>query len=182
LPVDTLVNCAGFGMHGCFENQDPAQLSAMLQVNVVALCELTRLFVPGLLARRGTVLNIASTAAFQPTPYMTAYGATKAFVLSFSEGLWAEYEKRGLRVAAICPGPVETPFLEAMGPDVRSMPLFKNLLTAGEVVTACLRALEENSPTRVVGLRNWLLMHAVRQMPRAMAARVSAGVIWAPKK
>jgi short-subunit dehydrogenase len=181
LPVDTLVNCAGFGIHGYFEKQSPAQLSAMLQVNVVALCELTRLFAPQLLERRGAVLNIASTAAFQPTPYMSAYGATKAFVLSFSEALWVEYQERGLRVAAVCPGPVETPFIDAMGPDARSMKLFHNPLAVSDVVQDCLRALDGKGPTRVVGLRNWLLSHAVRLMPRAVAARVSGGVVGEPK-
>lgn len=76
LPVDTLVNNAGFGFYGPFENEARAQLSEMLQVNVVALTELTRLFGPTLLERRGAILNVASTVAFQPAPYMSAYGAT----------------------------------------------------------------------------------------------------------
>jgi short-subunit dehydrogenase len=96
LEVDTLVNNAGFGYHGPFESEALEHLHGQLQVNMVALAELTRLFVPSLLARRGTVLNLASTSAFQPAPYMSVYGATKAFVLSFSEALWAEYHDRGL--------------------------------------------------------------------------------------
>ncbi|MBZ2186813.1 MAG: SDR family oxidoreductase [Bryobacter sp.] len=181
LPVDTLVNCAGFGIHGYFETHEPAKLSAMLQVNVVALCELTHCFAPQLLERRGVVLNIASTAAFQPTPYMSAYGATKAFVLSLSEALWAEHQERGLRVVAVCPGPVETPFIDAMGPDARSMKLFSNPLAVSDVVAACLSALEQKGPTRVVGLGNWLLSYAIRLMPRTVVARVSGGVIGKPK-
>ena len=179
LPVDTLINCAGFGHFGPFETEDPNHLSQMLQLNIVALTELTRLFVPQLLDRRGTVLNIASTAAFQPAPYMAAYAATKAYVLSLSEALWAEYHARGLRVAAVCPGPVETPFLDAMGAAVRSTPLFRAPLTVDEVVQACLRALNSPGPTHIVGLRNWLMAQSARFAPRGLAARLGA-ILLAP--
>lgn len=174
LPVDTLVNNAGFGFFGPFEGEAPSHLGEMLQVNVVALAEVTRRFVPSLLARRGSVLNLASTVAFQPSPYMAAYGATKAFVLSFSEALWAEYRTRGLHVAAVCPGPVETPFIDAMGEGVRSTAVFRAPLTVDEVVRACLRALDGRSPTHVVGLVNWLLAQSGRLSTRALTARISA--------
>ncbi|MFN7332650.1 MAG: SDR family NAD(P)-dependent oxidoreductase, partial [bacterium] len=95
LPVDTLINNAGTGYYGPFEAEPTERLAQTLHLNIVALAELTRLFVPELLFRRGTILNIASTAALQPTPFMSSYGATKAFVLSFSEALWAEYRGRG---------------------------------------------------------------------------------------
>jgi len=180
LPVDTLVNNAGFGFYGPFENETPAHLSEMLRVNVVALTELTRLFVPTLLERRGTILNVASTVAFQPSPYMSAYGATKAFVLSFTEALWAEYRGRGLRVAAVCPGPVETPFIDAMGAGVRSTAVFKMALPVDAVVRACLRALDGRRPTRIVGLVNWLLAQTSRFSPRGLTARVSA-LMFAPR-
>ena len=177
LEVDTLVNNAGFGYHGPFEAEPVEHLVAQIQVNVVALAELTRLFVPSLLARRGTVLNIASTVAFQPAPFMSTYGATKAFVLSFTEALWAEYRNRGLRVAAVCPGPVETPFIDAMGSGVRATPLFRHTLSVDEVVQACLAALESSSPTRVVGWRNGLAAQSARLSPRALTARISAGLL-----
>lgn len=181
LPIDTLINCAGFGLFGPLAGNDPARLSQMLQLNVVALTELTRLFLPDLLARRGTVLNIASTAAFQPTPYMAAYGATKAYVLSFSEALWAEYRSRGLRVAAICPGPVETPFLDALGGGARSTPLLRATpLTVDEVVQACLHALHSPGPTHIVGLRNWLLAQSARFTPRGLLARISGAFLAPP--
>ena len=176
LPVDTLVNNAGFGFYGPFEAEAPAHLSEMLQVNVIALTELTRLFVPLLLRRRGAVLNLASTVAFQPSPYMSAYGATKAFVLSFTEALWAEYRGRGLHVAAVCPGPVETPFIDAMGHGVRSTAMFKMALPADEVARASLRALDGHNPTRIVGLVNWLLAQTSRFTPRSLTARVSAAM------
>ena len=174
LPVDTLVNNAGFGFYGPFTNEEPAHLCEMLQVNVVALTELTRLFVPSLLERRGAILNVASTVAFQPSPYMSAYGATKAFVLSLSEALWGEYRGRGLHVAAVCPGPVETSFIDAMGAGVRETAIFKRALPVDEVVRACLRALDGRRPTRIVGLVNWLLAQSSRFAPRALTARISA--------
>ena len=181
LAVDTLVNNAGFGFYGPFETEAPAHLGEMLQVNIVALTELTRLFVPSLLERRGTILNVASTVAFQPSPYMSAYGATKAFVLSLSEALWAEYRGRGLHVAAVCPGPVETPFIDAMGAGVRSTTVFKMALPVDDVVRACLRALDGKRPTRIVGFINWLLAQTSRFSPRALTARVSAAM-FAPKR
>lgn len=174
LSVDTLVNNAGFGFFGPFETEAPAHLSDMLQVNIVALTELSRLFVPSLLKSKGTLLNIASTVAFQPSPYMSAYGATKAFVLSLSEALWAEYRSQGLHVTAVCPGPVETPFIDAMGAEVRSTAVFRSALTIDEVVQCCLRALESKSPTHIVGFRNWLMAQTNRFSPRAITARVSA--------
>ena len=182
LGVDTLVNNAGFGFFGAFDDEAPGHLGEMLQVNVVALAELTRLFVPSLLAKRGAVLNVASTVAFQPSPYMAAYGATKAFVLSLSEALWAEYRGHGLHVAAVCPGPVETPFIDAMGAGVRSTPVFRTALTVDEVVQACLRALDGTSPTHVVGFRNWLMAQGGRFSPRALTARLSAALLTPPTR
>jgi short-subunit dehydrogenase len=176
-PVDLLVNNAGFGFHGAFEAEALDHLSDMLQVNVVALTELTRHFVPGLLARRGTVLNVASTVAFQPAPYLSAYGATKAFVLSLSEALWAEYRERGLHVVALCPGPVETPFIDAAGPGVRSTAVFRRLLTVTDVVAAAMAAIEAPGPTRIVGLRNWLMAQSARVSPRGLTARISAALL-----
>lgn len=180
LLVDTLVNNAGFGFYGPFETEAPTHLAEMLQVNIVALTELTRLFVPSLLERRGQLLNVASTVAFQPSPYMSAYGATKAFVLSLSEALWAEYRGRGLHVATVCPGPVETPFIDAMGAGVRSTTVFKMALPVDDVVRACLRALDGRRPTRIVGLLNWVLAQTSRFSPRALTARISAAM-FAPK-
>jgi hypothetical protein len=174
LEVDTLVNNAGFGYHGPFESEAPEHLHGQLQVNMVALAELTHLFVPSLLARRGTVLNLASTSAFQPAPYMSVYGATKAFVLSFSEALWAEYHDRGLHVAALCPGPVETPFIDAAGPEARGTAVFKHTLSIDQVVRECLAVMASTRPTRVVGWRNRLLCLSGRFSPRELVARMGA--------
>jgi short-subunit dehydrogenase len=108
---------------------------------------------------------------------MAAYGATKAYVLSLSEALWAEYRGRGLHVAALCPGPVETPFLDAAGPGVRSTAVFRRLLTVADVVDAALAALESRGPTRIVGRLNQLMAQSARFSPRALTARISAALL-----
>ncbi|MCA3278605.1 MAG: SDR family oxidoreductase [Roseomonas sp.] len=177
LAVDTLINNAAIGHYGPFEAEPRERLTQALHLNVVALAELTRLFVPELLLRKGTILNIASTAALQPTPFMSSYGATKAFVLSFSEALWAEYHHRGLHVAALCPGPVETPFIDAMGPGVRRTAIFRKTMPIEAVVKAGLKALDSTRPTRILGAGNWVSAQMIRFAPRALTARLSAAML-----
>jgi hypothetical protein len=116
LRVDLLVNNAGFGSHGFFDALPAERETEMVAVNVTSLVGLTRLFLPGMAAHgNGAVLNVASTAAFQPVPFMATYGATKAFVLSFSEALWAENRGRGVRVLCLCPGATRTEFQNHTG-------------------------------------------------------------------
>lgn len=116
IAVDWLVNNAGFGVAGRCDGISAERLQAMVEVNVVALHHLTRLFLPGMLERRrGGVLNVASTAAFQPLPWMATYGATKAFVLSFSEALWQELRGTGVHVTCLCPGRTATEFFDDAG-------------------------------------------------------------------
>ncbi len=177
LPVDMLINNAGTGYYGPFEAEPIERLTQTLHLNIVALAELTRLFVPELLFRKGTILNIASTAAFQPTPFMSSYGATKAFVLSFSEALWAEYRGSGLRVVALCPGAVETPFINAMGQGVRGTAVFRKPLPVADVVKACLKALDSTKPSRIIGIGNWLSVQMGRFSPRALTALISAAML-----
>lgn len=180
LKIDLLVNNAGFGHYGAFEAQDSQRLTDMLQVNVVALTELTRRFVPELVGRRGTILNVASTAGMQPAPYMSAYGATKAYILMLSEALWAEYRGRGLHVVAVCPGPVETPFIDAQGSESRGTRVFRSMLEVDDVVRDCLIAIDRRSPTRIVGLRNRLVVQMARFSTRGLTARMSARMLSAP--
>ena len=104
--IDVLVNNAGFGTYGRLEEVDPDRDRDLIAVNVDALVRLTHAVLPGMLARgRGRILNVASTIAFQPAPYQATYGASKAFVLSFSQALWAETRGSGVTVTALCPGP-----------------------------------------------------------------------------
>jgi len=116
IEIDVLVNNAGFGLSGAFIDNDPRTQLDMLQVNVVALTELTRLLLPPMVARRsGRILNVASTAAFAPGPLAAVYGATKAYVLSFSEAIGEELRHSGVTVTALCPGPTQSGFSAAAG-------------------------------------------------------------------
>ncbi|MBK7578849.1 MAG: SDR family oxidoreductase [Myxococcales bacterium] len=116
IDIDHLINNAGFGDAGALTRADPEKLAEMVRLNCEAVVVLARHFLPGMLARRrGGVLNVASTAAFQPMPYMATYAATKAFVLSFSAALAKEVEGQGVHVTALCPGPVPTGFQAAAG-------------------------------------------------------------------
>ena len=168
--VDLLVNNAGFGAHGVFVGQDAGNAAGQIAVNVNALVALTRAFVPAMVERRrGGVINLASTAGFQPVPNMAVYGATKAFVLSFSEALHEELRGSGVRVVALAPGATATEFFgiagerAALGPkrDVR------------DVVRTGLRALDRNRAVAVDGVLNAALAGSVRFAPRALVARIS---------
>ncbi len=174
LQVDLLVNNAGFGSYGSFTASDPREQHEQFMVNVGAVVDLTRAFLPGMLAKgEGAVVNVASTMAFQPGPYMAVYGASKAFVLSFSEALWAEYRKQGVRVLAFCPGPVATGFWDAQGDDPRFASTLVSLDDAERVVRVALKALERGRPYVVPGLRNYLFAQGSRFTPRAWVARLS---------
>ncbi|MEN9418473.1 MAG: hypothetical protein RI988_2093 [Pseudomonadota bacterium] len=180
--VDILVNNAGFGTYGAFEEIAPEEEQREIALNVAAVVDLSHAFVPGMLARgAGVVLNIASTAAFQPTPYMAVYGATKAFVLSFSEALWAEYASRGVRVVALCPGALETPFIERLGnAAVRQTSVFAHTVAPEVVASRAVRALRSRSPTHVPGAWNWLMTQSVRVSPRRMVAMLGAALMRPP--
>jgi uncharacterized protein len=168
--IDILVNNAGFGLHALLHQADAARLTDMVQVNVAALVDLTRLFLPGMMARdRGAVINVASTAAFQPVPYMAVYGATKAFVLSFTEALWAETQRTGVRVTALCPGSTETEFFAVAGENAQ----VGRIMAPERVVHAALRALDRRASTVVTGAGNRLLINAPRLGPRQFVARMA---------
>jgi hypothetical protein len=179
IDVDMLVNNAGFGTYGAFESLAPELEQGQIAVNVGAVVDLTHAFLPGMLVRgRGAILNIASTAAFQPCPYMAVYAATKAFVLSFSEALWAEYQGRGVHVAALCPGAVDTGFIGKLGdPGVRETAVFARTLDPEAVAEQAIRALRGGGPTHIVGLRNALLANAARVTPRRLMALISGAML-----
>jgi uncharacterized protein len=139
--ADVLVNNAGFASYGALETQAGGLLREEIDLNVTGLVELTHAFLPELLARQGGVIHVASTAAFQPVPYMAVYGATKAFVLSFSEALWAETRERGLKVLALCPGATDTPFFERVGAQEAA---FGSRASPEQVVDLALTAFAKN--------------------------------------
>lgn len=168
IAVDVLVNNAGFGTHGAFANADLTEQLDMMQVNMAALTHLTRLCLPGMLARRrGKILNIASTAAFQPGPLMAVYYATKAYVLSFSEALANELRGSGVTVTVLCPGPTQTNFQQRAGvAHIRVMS--RRVMDARTVAEAGYRGLMRGKFLVIPGWRNRLLVNAVRWLPREL--------------
>ncbi|WP_372924073.1 SDR family NAD(P)-dependent oxidoreductase [Mycobacterium sp. TJFP1] len=168
--VDVLINNAGVGLHGKFATQEPAPNAAQIQLNCGTLVDLTARFLPPMIERRhGVVLNLASTAAFQPTPGMAVYGATKAFVLSFTEALWQECRGSGVRVLALCPGATETEFFDRTGEEF----LTDGRQTSRQVVDTAFAALDGSSPTVISGFRNKLLASGYRVSPRKVLLAVS---------
>ncbi|MBV9228460.1 MAG: SDR family oxidoreductase [Chloroflexi bacterium] len=170
LIIDLLINNAGFATNGLFETIAPERDHQQIMVDVTAVVDLTHAFVPSLLARgEGAIINTASTAGFQPLPYMAVYGASKAFVLSFSQALSEEYRDRGLRVLALCPGATETPFFDIAG-EAASVGRRR---TPEQVVATGLRALEQGRTVVVDGFSNALLAQLPRFFPRRLIARIA---------
>lgn len=170
LSIDLLINNAGFATYGRFETLTAERDHQQVMLNVTALADLTHAFLPGMAQRGdGAIINVASTAAFQPVPYMATYGASKAFVLSFSEALWAEYRGRGVRILALCPGPVETPFFDVVGAQEAAIGPKD---TPERVVAAALRALERGRSFVIPGWGNALQSNISRFIPRQLTARI----------
>lgn len=170
IAIDLLVNNAGFGDYGAFtENSREKQLN-MIQLNVLALVDLTTLFLPPMLERgAGQIINVASIAAFQPMPYLAIYGATKTFILHFSEALWGECRDRGIAVLAVCPGPTKTNFFDIAGfdPFKNAQEAEKDAVSPEYVVKEALKALKRGDATVVPGgLSNQAIANVHRFLPR----------------
>ncbi len=163
LTVDVLVNNAGFGKWTHFLDQSSETYEQMVELNVNSVLKLTHLFLPDLLRRgEGGILNVASTGSFQPCPYITTYCATKAFVLSFSEGLHGEYAQRGVTVTALCPGNTDTGFQATAAADTKGMRSDTSARVAREGIQALLRG----KSFHVVGADNYLQSLLPRWLPR----------------
>jgi uncharacterized protein len=176
LSVDTLINNAGFGARGSFIEIDLAEQRRMIDLNCTLLMDLCHRVLPGMIAaKRGGILNVASTAAFQPGPWMAVYYATKAFVLSFSEALHEEVRAQGVKVAALCPGPTRTEFADVAG--MGDSELFKRFATSPEaVVRDGLAALKSNTAVKVSGTMNTIMAESIRFTPRLLARRIAGGL------
>lgn len=174
--VEILLNNAGFGQWGRFTRQDAARQREMIDLNCGTLTELCRLVAPAMVERRsGGILNIASTAAFQPGPGMAVYFATKAYVLSFTEALHEELLRHGVHVTALCPGPTRTEFGEVAG--FGGFGAFDRLsMNAAPVVRAGLKGLEKNRAVVIPGLFNRLGAHSTRFAPRPVARKVAGSL------
>lgn len=167
-PIDVLVNNAGFGALGPFAELGVARQAEMVQVNVAALTHLTRLFLPGMIERgRGGILNVASTAGFQPGPFMAVYYATKAYVISFTEALHDELAGRGVTASCLCPGPTDTEFVAVA--EMEGARMFKRRpMTAVRVAEIGYRAFRRGKLLVVPGWLNWLGAFGGRFAPRSV--------------
>jgi uncharacterized protein len=173
-PVDVLVNNAGFGLHGPFARNDPQLDLDLLQVNIAAPTHLARLFLPDMIQRRwGRILNVASTAAFAPGPYMSTYYASKAYVLSHSLALARELRGTGVTVSALCPGPTRTAFQQRARMDQARMFRLK-VMDSMPVARAGYEGMLEGRTIIVPGLSNKLAALASRLVPRTLLARLVA--------
>lgn len=172
--VHTLVNNAGFATVGEFADVDPARMADEITLNCVTLTLLTRALLPAMIDRRaGAVINIASTAAYQPIPTMAVYAATKAYVLSLTEALWSELRGSGVRAIAVCPGPTETGFFAAAGDDS----LMSRRRTPEQVVQSTFRALHRGAPSVIDGAANSIMANLAKRLPSRLVLPVSQRVI-----
>jgi len=175
LQIDFLINNAGFGSMGDLAKLDLAHELKMIDLNVRALVELTHRFLAPMRERKGgAIINVASTAGFQPVPFMGTYAATKAFVLSFSEALWEENRPHGVKILALCPGVTDTNFFEASR---MQRPPARASQTPDEVVEAALRGLKRGKSSVISGWTNFLLIETERLVPRSFILRAAGAVL-----
>jgi hypothetical protein len=178
IQVDVLVNNAGFGQYGFFAENDLEECLRQIQLNVTTLTHLTRLYLPGMIERARTgskgegVLNVASTAAFQPGPLMAVYFATKAYVLHFSEALANELQEAGVTVTCLCPGATTSEFHKrAKATEMRLLKF--GAMDAHTVAEDGYRALMAGKPLVISGFKNWLLAQSVRLSPRRLVTAIA---------
>jgi short-subunit dehydrogenase len=172
--IDVLINNAGLGSHGILAEVPVAELLHLVDLNCAAVVELTRAFLPRMLQQdSGGVINVASTAAFQPTPQMATYGATKAFVLSFSQAISTECRRSNVNVLAFCPGAVATNFSAALGEPRLTDRVFSRSPGAAYVVPGALDAFAHSKSLYIPGMSNRLGAIAVRLAPRRLTALVT---------
>src|ERR1022692_421443 len=177
IAVDILINNAGYGAFGKFAEMPEQEILGQIHLNVTTLTELTRLFLPPMLQRRsGRIMNVASTAAFQPGPLMAVYYATKAYVLSFSEALANEVAGSGVVVSCFCPGATDTGFAKRAGTE--DSRLFKKLgpMSVETVASDGYRGLMAGRTVVISGTRNWLVAESVRFAPRKVVTAISRWV------
>jgi short-subunit dehydrogenase len=177
--VGVLVNNAGFGTYGSFAGLDPGRDHDEVMVNAVAGVDLAHAVLPGMLARhRGGIITVASSIAFQPSPQQAVYGATKAFALAFSEALWAETRGSGVRILALCPGPVATGYFASLGDQTAtSSIIYRRTADPADIVRAGLHGFDRDAMTVIPGLRTRLLAQGYRFFPRTVMARMTGRML-----
>ncbi len=170
--VDVLVNNAGFGLAGPFATTDWTQEAEMLQVNMVAATHLTKLFLPQIRARGGKIMNVASTAAFQPGPFMAVYYATKAYLLSFSEALAEELDGTGATVTCLCPGPVKTNFQRRAYLEGTGMVNSPLLVDVRDVARIGYEGMKQGKRIVIPGWKNRVGVAMLRLSPRSVVTKI----------
>jgi uncharacterized protein len=174
--IDLLVNNAGFGLIGRFAELDAKRERQMIDLNIGVLTDLCRAVAPGMIERKaGGIINVASTAAFQPGPKMALYFATKAFVLSLTEALHEELKPHGIKVSCLCPGPTRTEFGDVAGFGGNGL-FDKVAMEAPEVVAVGLRGLDKNKAVVVPGILNKLSANSGRFAPRAVVRKIVGAI------
>jgi short-subunit dehydrogenase len=180
--IEMLINNAGYGLMGFFHELDTTDEVKMVQLNVTALTHLTRLFLPGLIerkrshGRKGYVMNVGSTAAFQPGPLMAVYYATKAYVVSFSEAVHNEVKDKGVIVTAVCPGATRTEFQKRAGLGGAKLFAGPLVMDAATVAAQGYRAMKAGRSSVVTGMLNSFMALSVRLVPRQFAATMARKV------
>ena len=176
IAVDYLVNNAGFGTRGRFDQVPLDREIEEINLNVSALVALSRWFLPAMVAAKtGTIINVASTAAFQPVPWMATYAATKAFVLSFSEALSTELQGTGVSVLALCPGPTRTEFQQVASVEHSGVPSFA-YMDAPTVVRQAIESAKRGKAVRINGVINTIMAQSTRFVPRGLVRRISGAM------
>ena len=171
--VDVLVNNAGVGDFGAFAAEDTERILGMIQLNITSLTALTRQYLPAMLERgQGRVLNVASTASFQPGPLMAVYYATKSYVLSFSEALHEETRGTGVSVTALCPGPTASGFQAAADMELSPLVANRKLPSAADVAAYGVKAMQRGDAVAVPGAMNKIMAASVRLTPRPVIRRL----------
>jgi uncharacterized protein len=179
IKIDVVVNNAGYGIARAFADSDGNDQVGMVDVNIRALVDLTHRYWPDIMkSRRGGVLNVGSTAAFQPGPFMAVYCASKAFVLSFTEALWEEARGSGVRVSCLCPGATETAFHRRAG--TGALPFMRaGVMSAVDVAVRGYRAFQANKRVEVTGMQNVVLTYLTAFSPRPLVLWVARRLLTA---
>lgn len=171
--VDTLINNAGIGDHGLFAKSSFKKQTEMIQLNITSLTELTHLFITPMIKRKeGKILNVASTAAFQPGPLMSVYYATKSYVLSFSEALAEELKETGVTITALCPGPTESGFYKAANLSNIALLKMMKLPSSKDVAEYGYDEMMKGNVIAVHGFKNLMLVQASRFFPRSVVRKI----------
>lgn len=177
LNIENLINNAGFGTYGDFTKLDLEVEENMIQLNVTTLVELCHLFLKSIEKNKGRILNVASTAAFQPIPYMATYAATKAFVFSFSEALNLELKKSGVSVTALCPGPTKTHFENRAHMQKTGLFSGSNVMSPQEVAEIGFRAMMKRKSSVVAGATNKVGVLAAKLVPASTSASLAKRIM-----